>query len=120
MKLKIIYDRERPKEKRWVIWERNIGQFFLGKTVWFKEIENAINEPLHYFSLPIKVVVEKLMYDNHAKDGDTERFWNGNSSKLSTDTYRNLTMQEYNAISTLLKMVNMRYNKKKDQFVKIK
>ena len=120
MKLKLLYDRDRPKVKRWVIWERNIGHFFLGKTVWFKEIEDTINGPLHYFSLTAKEVVEKLMYDNHVKDGDIERFWKGNSSKLSTDTYRKFTPQEYNAISTLLKMANMRYNKKKDQFVKIK
>lgn len=115
MKLKLLYDRESPKEKRWVIWERNVGHFFLGKTVWFQEIENTI----HYFSLNAKEVVEKLMYDNHAKDGDTERFWNGNSAKLSTDAYRNLTLQEYITISTLLKMADMRYNKKKDEFINL-
>jgi hypothetical protein len=120
MKLKLLYNRESPKKNRWVIWERNIGQRFLGKLVWFKEIENTINGPIHYFSLTAKGVVEKLMYDSHEKDGDTERFWKGNSTKQPTDTYRNLTMQEYNAISALLKMANMRYNKKKDEFIENK
>jgi hypothetical protein len=115
MKLKLLYNRNSPKS-RWVIWERNIGKSYLGGVIGLITAERITNGK-DTITSP-KIEVEHISHDNHAEDGDMEHLWKFYSRKQLTDTYRKFTPQEYITISTLLKMANMRYNKKKDEFVK--
>jgi hypothetical protein len=115
MKLKLLYNRNSPKS-RWVIWERNIGKSYLGGVIGLITAENIIQGKDTIGTA--KDEVERISHDSHAEYGDMEHLWNFNSAKQSTDTYRKFTPQEYITISTLLKIANMRYNKKKDEFVK--
>lgn len=114
MNIQLIFDIQKPSTK-WLIWKRNIGKKSFGRMV-----------PANKFSLN-DILQEKgnnrcdsyiaaLSYDSHKEDGDCEMNWRVRSRILSTDTYRNLTIEEYNTLSQILLKANARYNKKKDEF----
>lgn len=67
----------------------------------------------------VKVYIDTLSYDIHQNDGDDEIRWYGNSIILKSDAFRNFTFKEYITLSEILRKSKMRYNKKKDQFIKI-
>lgn len=65
------------------------------------------------------LAIKRLSYDCIELDGNVEEKWKPRSMKLSTDTLRNFTVKEYLLLSTMLKTANVRYNKKKDEFINI-
>ena len=112
MKIKVIYNKKYPKT-RWIIWERNIGVKFFGGLVGLWPLEMNTN-------LRNSTAIRVLSFDRRAAYGDDDDNWEGKSRILSTDEYRNLTLKEYYLVSSMLKLANTRYNKKKDKFTKVK
>ena len=101
MKLKIIYSTNDSTAK-WIIREKNIqGKKLIGITN-FSDIRiNTV------FSIHDRVWLKYFI------DGV------GNSHLISSDRFRNLTIEEYNTFSMILKIFGYKYNKKKDEFIKI-
>jgi hypothetical protein len=114
MNIQLIFDAQEPSSK-WLIWKRNIGKKFFGRMITVNKFSlNTILQAKGNNSC--KSYIAGLSYDSHKEDGDNEINWRGRSCKLSTDTYRNLTIEEYNTLSQILLKANARYNKKKDEF----
>ena len=64
--------------------------------------------------------IKQLSYDCIELDGNVEEKWKARSRKLPTDTLRAFTVEEYLQLSTMLKIANVKYNKKKDEFIENK
>ena len=100
MKLKIIYSTDDSTEK-WIIREKNIqGKKLIGISDFSDMRINTI------FSIHDRVWLEYLINGV------------GNSHLISSDRFRNPTIEEYNTFSIILKMFGYKYNKKKDEFIK--
>jgi hypothetical protein len=118
MNIQLLYSIDDPDSK-WIVWKRNIGKKYFGKMCTFSDL--LLEDMLHgkKSNEKVKGYIDTLSYDSHQNDGDNERFWHGNSKILASDTFRNFTFNEYIALSEILRKSKMRYNKKKDQFIKI-
>ena len=116
MNIQLVYNEERPEHK-WIVWKRNVGKKYFGRIKDFSSdsiarmLEICIDKVSQDY-------IEKLSYDCRVMDGDSEAKWKGASSILKSDRYRKFTVKEYNALSEILLRANMRYNKKKDEFIK--
>ena len=120
MDIQLIYNVQEPS-LNWLIWKRNIGKELFGRMVSANKFSlNEMIQAKDNNNYRCKTYIAALSYDNHKKDGDCEINWRGRSHKLSTDACRNLTIEEYNALSQILLKANTRYNKKKDEFTKVK
>lgn len=104
MKLKIIYSSQDPNEK-WIIRENHIKGKSLRGIICFTDswMENAIKGSDAVTS----------------KEIDNLIVGRGKSYIISTDRFRNPTIEEYNMFSTIMKKCGYKYNKKKDEFIKI-
>jgi hypothetical protein len=113
MNIKLIYNSEAPNTK-WLVWGKNIGEIFFGSLMGFTFPFARLNKN------SIIGAINQLSYDCIKLDGNVEEKWKPRSRKLPTDTLRNFTVEEYLLLSRMLKIANMRYNKKKDEFIKVK
>ena len=118
MNIQLLYNINAPHLK-WIVWKRNIGKKHFGKMCSFSD--QLLEDMQHgeKSNERAKDYINALSYDNHQNDGNNEIYWYGNSRILKTDTFRNFTFNEYIALSEILRKSKMRYNKKKDQFIKI-
>ena len=115
MNIKLIYNNEAPNSK-WLVWEKNIGKKYFGSLMGFTSFE--IFFPLGRVNKePVINSIKQLSYDCIGLDGNAEEKWKLRSRKLSTDTLRNFTVKEYLLLSMMLKTANVKYNKKKDEFI---
>ena len=105
MKLTIVYDRTYPTSK-WIMKKSNVGKKYLCGIVDFKDDFNGATQ----------FWLERLAAKVDKTKKETE--WLNTSIKLSTDTFRELNIQEYIKLSNMLKKVGAKYNKKKDEFIK--
>jgi hypothetical protein len=107
MELTIVYDRINPTEK-WIMKKSNIGKKYLCGIVNFKD---DFNEATQFWLTHLTAKADKTRKETE---------WTNTSSKLPTDTFRELNMQEYIKLSNMLKKVGAKYNKKKDEFIENK
>lgn len=121
MNLQVVYNKEAPTNK-WIVWKRNIGEKYFYCMESFSDntlkalIGTKPNDRVdrgEFYDTPI-VYVNTLKNDqSHAKE-------KGNPSTiLPTDTYRNMTIFEYICLGFILKKGNVKYNKKKDEFINV-
>ena len=105
MKLKIIYSSQDPNEK-WIIRENHIQGKSLRGIICFTDswTENAIKES----NAVISKAIDNLIVGR------------GKSGVISTDRFRNPTIEEYSMFSKIMKTYGYKYNKKKDEFIKVK
>lgn len=104
MKLKIIYSSQDPTEK-WIIREKHIQGKILRGIICFTDrwMENAINGSDAFASQAI----DKFIVGREK------------SPMVSSDRIRGLSIKEYDMFSTIMKTYGYKYNKKKDEFIKI-
>jgi len=107
MEFTIVYNRLNPIEK-WIMKKSNIGKKCLCGIVNFKDDFNGVNN----------FWLERLVWKADKTKKETE--WANTSIKLTTDAYRELNIHEYIKLSNIFKKVGVKYNKKKDKFIKLK
>lgn len=115
MNIKLIYNSEAPNTK-WLVWGKNIGKIFFGSLMGFTSFEILPFGRINKNS--IISAINQLSYDCIELDGNVEEKWKPRSRKLPSDTLRNFTVEEYLLLSMMLKTANVKYNKKKDQFIR--
>ena len=128
MNLQVVYNKESPTNK-WIVWKKNIGEKYFYCMESFSDrtlkalIETKPNDRVdgrdiaEYYGTPI-AYVNTLKNDQtkvKAKDIDNGKL----STILPTDTYRNMTIFEYICLGFILKKGNVKYNKKKDEFINV-
>ena len=105
------------KDAKWLVWKRNIGRSYFSHVMPFNE--EVVWKYLSNISAERKfgenLISNLSIDDSKLKERDRLR----RSSILPTDTYRNFTMEEYTLLSIVLLSYGYRYNKKKDEFIKI-
>jgi hypothetical protein len=107
-----IYCNEDPQRK-WFVRKNNIGKRFMSAII----ESNFMERYKHAFKEEeAKQYVRKLLKYKADKQED-ETAWRYFTRKLSTDSFRNFTVQDYIEFSSLLKRIGMKYNKKKDTFI---
>ena len=121
MNLQVVYNKESPTNK-WIVWKRNIGEksFYCMESFSDRTLKALIGtKPNHrvnrsdFYDTPI-VYVNRLKNDQSKKKKEHLA-----STILSTDTYRNMTIFEYICLGFILKKGNVKYNKKKDEFINV-
>jgi hypothetical protein len=99
---------------------KNIGKNFFGGIVSFYAIQEILSYKPYHWKTQINCFIRTLKYDNLKFNGNNELEWLHLSRILPTDTYRKFTMKEYITLSEAFKASDVRYNKKKDEFIDIK
>lgn len=125
MNLQVVYNKESPTNK-WIVWKRNIGEKYFYciesfsdrtlKALIGTKPNDKVNGP-EFYNTPI-AYVNALKNDQtkvKAKDIDIGKL----STILPTDTYRNMTIFEYICLGFIFKKGNVKYNKKKDEFINV-
>lgn len=113
MELTVVYDNECPCQK-WIMRKCNIGQKYLCGIVDFRdEVMKRNLKQADYSMQPWVIALEK---DQRNVD---ERKRMGNSRIIPSDTFRQLNLSEYIMLSSLLKKAKFKYNKKKDEFIRL-
>jgi hypothetical protein len=115
MNIKLIYNNEAPNSK-WLVWGKNIGKKYFGSLMGFTSLTLPSGRNISKKE-PVINAIKQLSYDCIGLDGNAEEKWKLRSRKLSTDTLRNFTVKEYLLLSNMLKIANVKYNKKKDEFI---
>ena len=108
MKLTVIYDCGDETQK-WLIRKENIGDKLLQGIVVFGDNRNFSAKDIWWIrNLSIK------------RDFTIpEEKWLNSSTKLKSDRFRKLNIQEYFKLSENLKLFKTTYNKKKDEFINV-
>lgn len=108
MELTVIYYNAIPSDK-WIIRKSNIGmEHMTGLANFRDDITNICSD---------KEWVDML---NKKADKNEEEHWIPKARILETDRFRNLNIEEYIMLSNILKIFGYKYNKKKDEFIKVK
>ena len=119
MNLQVVYNKEAPTNK-WIVWKRNIGEKYFYCMESFSDrtlkalIETKPNDRVDtksFYNTPIAYV--NTLKNDQSKDKKAHLA----STILLTDTYRNMTIFEYICLGFILKKGNVKYNKKKDEFI---
>jgi hypothetical protein len=121
MNLQVVYNKEAPTNK-WIVWKRNIGEKYFYCMECFSDRtlkaligtkpNDKVNGP-EFYNTPIA-------YVNTLKNDQSKVKDKGNASTIvPTDTYRNMTIFEYICLGFILKKGNVKYNKKKDEFINV-
>ena len=126
MNLQVVYNKEIPTNK-WIVWKRNIGEKFFYCMESFSDktlkalIETKPNDRVDRYNgaelfndTPITYV--NTLKNDQSKVKDKVPL---SSNILTTDAYRNMTIFEYICLGFILKKGNVKYNKKKDEFINI-
>lgn len=113
MNIKLICNIEAPNSYKWLVWGKNIGKKYFGNLLGLPSFARLNKNSMVGF-------IKQLSYDCIELDGNVEEKWKPRSRKLPTDTLRNFTMKEYLLLSMMLKIANVKYNKKKDEFIENK
>ena len=108
MELTVIYYNAIPSEK-WIARKSNIGMNYMTGLADFRDDITKISRD--------KAWVNGL---NRKVDKNEEEHWILKSRILKTDRFRNLNIKEYIMLSNILKIFGYKYNKKKDEFIKVK
>lgn len=119
MNLQVVYNKETPTNK-WIVWKRNIGEkhFYCMESFSDRTLKALIgtkpNDKVNrseFYNTPI-AYVNTLKNDQSKVKGIP-------SAIVPTDTYRNMTIFEYICLGFILKKGNVKYNKKKDEFINV-
>jgi hypothetical protein len=103
----VIYYNAIPSEK-WIIRKSNIGMNHMTGLANFRDDITGISRDKEW--------VNRL---NKKANKNEEEHWIPKSRILETDRFRNLNIEEYMMLSNILKKFRYKYNKKKDEFIKI-
>ena len=112
-----LIQHKNDKDVKWLVWKRNIGRTYFSHMMPFNE--EIVWKYLSDISAGRKygenLISNLSIDDSKLKEKDRLR----SSLILPTDIYRNFTMEEYTLLSIVLLSYGYRYNKKKDEFIKI-
>ena len=87
---------------KWVIRTTNVYEDYLYSMITFND------EYTDHLGKDDKFYIKRLMAEDSYKN-----------VRIEGDTVRDLNIKEYNKLGRILKMFNIRYNKKKDEFIEI-
>ena len=109
MKLRVIYDKNKEREK-WIVWERNITPkgFFCIQTF----DDNRLEKLKDFESLNLAKEFSRILAMDESNKPYSKYFF----EKYPTDAIRNMTVSEYLTLGIILREANTKYNKKKDEF----
>lgn len=125
MNLQVVYNKEIPTNK-WIVWKRNIGEkyFYCMESFSDKTLEALIktkpNDRVDRHNGAELFCNTPIAYVNTLKNDQSIVKDQAPSTILTTDAYRNMTIFEYICLGFILKKGNVKYNKKKDEFINIK
>jgi len=111
--LKIIYSKESPTDK-WITWKRNIDQ----NALHFKSIVDFRDKNWYMMFEDHNIERQKkwlsqLMIDHNNNNGCSSNIYD-------SDANRKPNITEYLILGEILRKHNIIYNKKKDEFIKLK
>ena len=120
MNIQLVQDKYRPSRK-WLVWKRNITDKEFVRMIDFKsdDIWNEINT-INFHKSHNQPSYNKIdLLSNEVDKSDIGSIRIFGSPICKSDLFRNFTMEEYTLLSIYLLTNGYRYNKKKDEFIKI-
>lgn len=121
MNLQVVYNKESPTNK-WIVWKRNIGEkhFYCMERFSDKTLKALIGTKPNNRVATVSFYDTPIDYVNTLKNDQSKvKKLHLSSAILTTDTYRNMTIFEYICLGFILKKGNVKYNKKKDEFINV-
>ena len=125
MNLQVVLNKEAPTNK-WIVWKRNIGEKHFHCMESFSDntlkalIGTKPNDRVDRHNGAELFNNTPIAYVNTLKNDQSHAKPKANPSAiLTTDAYRNMTIFEYICLGFILKKGNVKYNKKKDEFINV-
>lgn len=106
------------EEDKWIVWKRNIGEKYFANIILFKD--NVIKKWLDFQHVESWLLNSfKLFTEEESKKHGLEKDWHSKSAIRKEDVFRKFTPYEYINLSLVLTKMGYKYNKKKDEFIKL-